>query len=389
MLNFYTIRDRVKDYKNHKLKPLAGFLYKKLGITSNISSFFGLACGIGSAFFLFSGHYIFTILITAFMFADIFDGAIAQLEKDKKLGWLIDGAVDRAITSGLILALIFNSGNFNFLAVLAIYLLTHILYVYKRFFLKKEPSIIHPDGIFLFALIFYFYDFGIYFLLCATVLNFFLILRNSRFNQPVQHKESGRSPHKHEEFTWANFISIMRPLLIILALVQLKYQPVLLGLSIAAIILMDVLDGMVARRSARLSRLGAHIDIAADRAVELIVLFTYAGWGLISWIFPLIFTIRGLETDFLRLLNGIYKDAEYKTPLSLGKADNRFMRGFYGAIKLAAFSILPVFPKTGLILMVIALATNLYRGLPVIFSARAKVLIVIFCKKVFRSSPGK
>lgn len=367
MLNFYAIRDQIKTYKNRKLYQLAGFFYKKYGITSNQISFLGLICGIGSVFFLFTYHYIFIALITIFILADIFDGAIAQFE-NKKNGWLVDGITDRLISASLIISFAVHNNLASPLLFIAAYLLIHIFYFYEKLILKKDPKIIHPDGILLFSFIFYFYEFGLYFLFYATLLNFIVILKMAS---------------NHEEFTWANLISILRPILAIIAVWQFKSQPIILGLSIAIIILLDALDGIVARRSGKLSKFGAYIDIAADRAVELIVLFTYAYWGIISYFFPVIFAARGILTDFLRILNNIYKDKTYEQPLSIGRADNRFMRGFYAAVKLIAFALVPIFPKIGLILMIIALATNLYRGLPVIFSARSKVLIKTFCKNLY------
>ncbi len=180
------------------------------------------------------------------------------------------------------------------------------------------------------------------------------------------------------EATLANFISISRPILLVYLLLEFKENPEFLALMIILIILLDALDGIVARHMKKKSKHGAMIDILADRAVELIILFVYAKWGMISYLFPIIFTVRGLMTDFLRVLNNIYKDSKFKEPLSIGKADNRFMRGFYGFIKLAAFSYILIDQNIGLILMIITLALNLYRGLPVIFSKRSKYLIKKF-----------
>ncbi len=177
------------------------------------------------------------------------------------------------------------------------------------------------------------------------------------------------------ELTLANFISILRPIILIYLLLTFKEEPEFLALMIVLIILLDALDGIVARHMKKKSKHGAMIDILADRAVELIILFVYAKWGLISYIFPLVFAVRGLLTDVLRILNNIYKDNQFKEPLSIGKADKRFMRGFYGFIKLAAFSIILINKEIGLVLMLIALILNLYRGLPVIFSKRSKYLV--------------
>lgn len=179
------------------------------------------------------------------------------------------------------------------------------------------------------------------------------------------------------ENTLANFISILRPILTFYVLIKFQSQPLLLAILIVIIILLDAVDGIVARRFGG-SKWGAYVDIVADRAVELIILFMYAYWGMISYVFPIIFLVRGIATDFLRILNNRYKDEKFKEPLSLGKADNRWVRGIYGFIKLAAFSLILLLPTTGYILLIIALIFNLYRGLPVIFSARSRFLIKKF-----------
>ena len=180
------------------------------------------------------------------------------------------------------------------------------------------------------------------------------------------------------EFTLANLISFSRPLILIYLLMNFKDDKIFLALMIIFVILLDALDGIVARHMKKKSKYGAMMDIIADRAVELIILFFYAAWGIISYIFPVIFSIRGGATDFLRLLNSIYKNNEYQNPLSLGKADGRFMRGLYGGVKLMAFSYILIDQKMGYLLMLITLFLNLYRGLPVIFSKRSSYLVKRF-----------
>lgn len=178
------------------------------------------------------------------------------------------------------------------------------------------------------------------------------------------------------EVTFANFISIARPFLIIYGLWQFKDQALYLAIWVIFVILLDAVDGIVARHiDKKGGKYGSFVDIASDRAVELIILFTYAYWGIISYIFPIIFLVRGIATDFLRILNNVYKDEKFKEPLSIGKADNRFWRASYGLVKIAAFTVILIYPKEGYLFMILALAMNLYRGLPVIFCSRSKELI--------------
>ncbi|MEK7672809.1 MAG: CDP-alcohol phosphatidyltransferase family protein [Patescibacteria group bacterium] len=185
-----------------------------------------------------------------------------------------------------------------------------------------------------------------------------------------------------ENMTWANLISLLRPFLVVFCLYFFKDQPYILAASIVILLLMDALDGFVARKFNQASKLGAHIDILCDRILEIVILFVYAKWGLISYFFPIVFMIRGILTDSLRYLNEIYKDEKYKHPLSLGKADNRFFRGFTNTTKILAFSILPISPEIGLYFLVLALAVNLYRGIPVIFCKRSKQLMRIVWNKI-------
>lgn len=364
MPDFYKIRDRIKAYRTAKVLKVAEFLYKK-GLTSNMLSVLGLICGLAAAFFLFKDHTVFVILIFIAILLDNLDGPISRVEKKKGEGWIVDIACDRTVTMALLIALALNIENAFVWPTIAIFLFTNLFLIYEKLVLKRNLKMIHVDVSLQILLIFSFYQFGLFLLLISTLINFFLML--------LQLKKSS----VEGEFTMANVISVVRPILLIYALWQFQNQPLILAAAIIIIIIMDAIDGMVARRFTA-SKFGGFIDIAADRAVELIILFTYAYWGLISYIFPIIFTFRGVATDFLRVLNNKYKDPNYKEPLSIGKADNRFMRGLYALIKLAAFSIILIYPKIGLILMLIALIMNLYRGLPVIFSSRSKVLIKKF-----------
>lgn len=367
MPNFYEIRDKLKAYRTAKVLKVAEFLHKK-GIRSNTLSCIGLLYGITASFFLFSNHILYTILIVVALILDNFDGPISKFE-NKKGGWLVDALCDRIVTISIFASIAINT-SFSLAAIATIIfvLINNLIYISFRILQKKVLNILQFDAIIQILFIFYLYQFGLYLFLIATLANFFFLL--------FQLKKSSLEG----EFTIANVISVLRPILAIFALWQFQNQPFVLAVSIVIIIFLDALDGIVARYF-NSSKYGSFVDIIADRAVELIILFTYAYWGLIPYVFPIIFLLRGFATDFIRILNTKFKDPNYKEPLSIGKADNRFMRAFYAAIKLSAFSIILIYPKIGLILMVIALFLNLYRGLPVIFSNRSKLLISKFLSR--------
>jgi CDP-diacylglycerol--glycerol-3-phosphate 3-phosphatidyltransferase len=69
---------------------------------------------------------------------------------------------------------------------------------------------------------------------------------------------------------------------------------------IVVLILMDFLDGIVARRRGEQTLVGSALDIAADRAVEVVLWVTYAHLKLIPVVIPLTVIIRGALTDSVR-----------------------------------------------------------------------------------------
>ena len=191
-----------------------------------------------------------------------------------------------------------------------------------------------------------------------------------------------------EESTFANFITIGRTILVAVSLYFLKDYPVPLTIIITLAIILDAADGFVARKY-RSSKLGALVDILGDRVVELMILFVYAHWGLIPYFIPVIFLVRGVMTDFIRLLNHRYKDVGAAHPLELGKADNRPMRVISGLSKLFAFTVILVWQDIGLMLMYFALAVNLYRGIPAIFNSRSYALLKTFLNNITKPDKSR
>lgn len=71
---------------------------------------------------------------------------------------------------------------------------------------------------------------------------------------------------------------------------------------ILVVILLDGLDGAIARREGRADETGAVIDIFGDRVVENALWIVFAHIGLIPVWVPLVVIIRGLATDAVRSL---------------------------------------------------------------------------------------
>lgn len=75
----------------------------------------------------------------------------------------------------------------------------------------------------------------------------------------------------------------------------------LVGVGVLLVgLLLDTVDGVVARQRRETSLLGSVLDIAADRAYEIVVWFDLAHRGLIPIFIPLIVVIRTVLTDGIR-----------------------------------------------------------------------------------------
>lgn len=142
----------------------------------------------------------------------------------------------------------------------------------------------------------------------------------------------------------ANAITVLRlPLLGIIVL--LLYQGttglrLLAALLIALLILMDSLDGIVARRRHEESLLGGALDIAVDRAVEFVLWVAFAHLRLIPVAIPLVIIVRGVFTDSIRSVAGQHGvSAHGMMNTSLGKwlVASPPMRTGYAVVKVVAF----------------------------------------------------
>lgn len=125
--------------------------------------------------------------------------------------------------------------------------------------------------------------------------------------------------------------------------------------------LMDVLDGYLARLLNQESVFGAKLDVYSDRIVELSYWFYFALIGRLGfWVF-IVFLLRGVIVDYLTL----------KSDKPLGESwlrSSRFMRFVMGLGKILSFISLIIIPQhpVTFIFVLLTVVSNLLRGYPVV-----------------------
>ncbi len=161
---------------------------------------------------------------------------------------------------------------------------------------------------------------------------------------------------------------------------------------ILVLLLMDTLDGLVARKTGGETKLGSALDIAMDRLVELVLWISFADLRLIPVWVPLIVLARGAAVDAVRgYAMTLGKTAFGMMHSRVGRflVSSRFMRDLYGVAKVCAFVVLATVHAifrgglpglaylsseiwtAGYALTVLAVVLCLARGIPVLFDARA------------------
>jgi CDP-diacylglycerol--glycerol-3-phosphate 3-phosphatidyltransferase len=143
----------------------------------------------------------------------------------------------------------------------------------------------------------------------------------------------------------ANLITLARfPLLIIIVLLLYTASPALNLIAVAGLgllILLDSIDGIVARSRREESLLGSVLDIMADRAVELVLWIVFADLLLVPVAIPIIYVLRSTVVDSLRSVHVSTGQAPFKAMRTgLGKwlVGSPFMRTSYALSKLISFT---------------------------------------------------
>jgi phosphatidylglycerophosphate synthase len=105
-------------------------------------------------------------------------------------------------------------------------------------------------------------------------------------------------------------------------------------------LMLDTVDGVVARRTGRTSLFGSVLDIAADRTYELVLWVCFANLGMIPAVIPLIIVARTTLTDALRsvgVAEGTAPFAQHRSALARFLVGSTWMRTGYSVTKVVAF----------------------------------------------------
>jgi phosphatidylglycerophosphate synthase len=185
----------------------------------------------------------------------------------------------------------------------------------------------------------------------------------------------------------ANAITLSRfPLLFIYIALLYTRNPTIIFWCVPFVVLitmMDMFDGIIARRFGEVSLLGSTLDIAVDRAFEVILWVVYANLNIVSVIIPIIVITRGTLTDAIRavgLSSGKAAFDQVQHPISRFLVSSRFMRNVYGVLKGVTFAFVTAawgfinldhpwanwVHMFALILSWLTIILTILRGLPVI-----------------------
>lgn len=188
----------------------------------------------------------------------------------------------------------------------------------------------------------------------------------------------------------ANWITLSRfPMLLAIVLILYRGTPAVQVAGVALLfvgLMLDTVDGVVARRTGQTSLFGSVLDIAADRTYEIVLWVVFADLGLISVIIPLIVVARTTLTDAFRSI-GIAAGAapfdQHRSPLGRFLVGSPVMRTGYAVTKVVTFCGLALTMALPAEHVLIAVGG---RSVPAIavFQATAWVA-VFFC--VFRGLP--
>lgn len=142
----------------------------------------------------------------------------------------------------------------------------------------------------------------------------------------------------------ANWITLSRfPLLLLNVLILYLGSPLLRLVGAALLLgglLLDTVDGVVARKLGQTSLFGSVLDIAADRTYELVLWVCFADLQLLPVAIPLIVIARTTLTDAFRSIGvgqGTAPFAQHRTALGRFLVNSAVMRVGYSASKLITF----------------------------------------------------
>lgn len=142
----------------------------------------------------------------------------------------------------------------------------------------------------------------------------------------------------------ANWITLSRfPLLVVNVLVLYRGSAPARLAAVGVLVIglmLDTVDGMVARKTGTTSLFGSVLDIAADRTYELVLWICFADLGLIPLLIPIVVIARTTLTDAFRSIGvsqGVAPFLQHRTRLGTFLVGSTFMRVGYSVSKTTTF----------------------------------------------------
>ena len=188
----------------------------------------------------------------------------------------------------------------------------------------------------------------------------------------------------------ANWITLSRFPLLLISVLILYFGSATLRLAGVALLfvglMLDTVDGMVARKTGQTSLFGSVLDIAADRTYELVLWVCFADLRMIPVAIPMIIIARTTLTDAFRSIGvgqGTAPFAQHRTALGRFLVGSTWMRTGYAVTKTVTFCGLALAQAFGSF----PDGTTLVRAVPSMMMALQITawLAVAFC--VFRGLP--
>jgi len=188
----------------------------------------------------------------------------------------------------------------------------------------------------------------------------------------------------------ANWITLSRFPLLLISVLILYFGSATVRLAGVALLfvglMLDTVDGMVARKTGQTSLFGSVLDIAADRTYELVLWVCFADLAMIPVAIPLIIIARTTLTDAFRSIGvgqGTAPFAQHRTPLGRFLVGSTWMRTGYAVTKTTSFCGLALAQA----FMGFPAETAVARAVPSMMTALHVLawLAVVFC--VFRGLP--
>lgn len=142
----------------------------------------------------------------------------------------------------------------------------------------------------------------------------------------------------------ANLITLSRFPFLLVSMLALYLGPAPVRLAGTALLflglMLDTVDGIVARKTGQTSLLGSVLDIAADRTYELVLWVCFADLRMIPSAIPLTVLVRTTLTDALRSIGvgrGLAPFAQHRTALGRFLVGSTWMRVGYAVSKVVTF----------------------------------------------------